>query len=236
MSIGASIDVNGGAPVTTYAGPLAMANASKGRRSRKRRPGATGAVAKPATAGTSKASTATSEQASTATSEQASTATPEQASTPASSAAPKPKPKPRQKQPLGESTRRGERPQAPWHPLPLSEILILIGAIATVVALRHRPQETALLVVGLVAVGIGTFEVTWREHSSGFRSHTILLALVPVLAFHSLVIAIASAVTNPTVLLSIVLLPFDFALFVFFFRLLRARYLDARQLRTVGHR
>ncbi len=213
MSIGASIDVNAGAPATTYAGPLGMANASKGRRSRKRRPRAVAAAAKPA-------STGASESTSTATAEQAS----------------KSAPKTRQKQPPRASTRRGERPQAPWHPLPLSEILILIGAIATVLALSPHPQKTTLLVVGLVAVGIGTFEVTWREHSSGFRSHTILLALVPVLVFHSLVIAIASAFTNPTVLFSIVLLPFDFALFVFCFKLLRARYLDARQLRRLGRR
>ena len=142
--------------------------------------------------------------------------------------------KDRQKSP--PASRRGERPQAPWHPLPLSEILILVGGIATVVALKSHPQETTLLIVGLVAVGIGTFEVTLREHLSGYRSHTILLALVPVLAFHSLVIAIASAFSNPTVLLSIVLLPFDLALFYFFFKLLRARFLDARQLRTVGRR
>jgi len=141
----------------------------------------------------------------------------------------------RQKAPL-PSSRRGERPQAPWHPLPLAEILILLGAIATIVGLNRRSEGTALLVVGLVSVGIGTFEVTVREHLSGYRSHTILLALVPVLAFHSLAIAIASIFANPTVLLSIVLLPFDLALFVFCFKLLRARFLDARQLRTVGRR
>jgi hypothetical protein len=146
-----------------------------------------------------------------------------------------PAPKPRQKAPQPTST-LGQRPQAPWHPLPLSEILILIGAIATIIGLRRRADDTALLVVGLVAVGIGTFEVTLREHWSGYRSHAILLALVPVLAFHSLVIAVASALANPTVLLSVVLLPFDLALFVFLFKLLRARFLDARQLRTLGHR
>ncbi len=30
----------------------------------------------------------------------------------------------------------GERPQAPWHPLPLSELLILVGAIGTIVGIR----------------------------------------------------------------------------------------------------
>ncbi|HEY7952612.1 MAG TPA: hypothetical protein VID70_06455 [Solirubrobacteraceae bacterium] len=130
----------------------------------------------------------------------------------------------------------GERPQAPWHPLPLSEILILVGAIATVIALNNRSSDIALLVVGLIAVGIGTFEVTLREHWSGYRSHAILLALVPVLAFHSLMIGAASLFTDPTALFSIVLLPFDLALFVFLFKLLRAHFLDARQLRVVGRR
>lgn len=179
-----------------------MANASKGRRSRKRRPDA------------------------------ATTAKPKVSQTPAKPQAPT---QPRQKAPPPTST-LGQRPRAPWHPLPLSEVLILVGAIATVIALRNRSNDTALLVVGLVAVGIGTFEVTLREHWSGYRSHAILLALVPVLAFHSLVIGVASLVANPTVLLSIVLLPFDLALFLFLFKLLRARFLDARQLRALGRR
>jgi hypothetical protein len=102
------------------------------------------------------------------------------------------------------------------------------------VALNRRANDTPLLVVGLVAVGLGTFEFTLREHWSGYRSHAILLALVPVLAFHSLVIAGASVLADPTVLFSIVLLPFDLALFVFLFKLLRTRFLEARQARAVG--
>ena len=57
----------------------------------------------------------------------------------------------------------GERPQAPWHPLPLSELLILVGAIGAVVGLRgvHLPQATRrLLLAGIAAVAIGTLEVT----------------------------------------------------------------------------
>jgi hypothetical protein len=153
----------------------------------------------------------------------------------ATSKRPAPKPR-RQDTPPSISTTLGERPRAPWHPLPLSEVLILVGAVATVIALRNRSNHTALLVVGLVAVGIGTFEVTLREHWSGYRSHAILLALVPVLAFHWLVIGGASLFAKPTVLVSVVLLPFDLALCVFFFKLLRARFLDARQLRALGRR
>lgn len=171
-----------------------MANTSKGRHSRKRRPDAARAAAKSAATKSPPSETPST------------------------------------------STTFGKRPPAPWHPLPLSEILILVGAIATVVALNNRHGDAALLVAGLIAVGIGTFEVTLREHWSGYRSHAILLALVPVLAFHSLMIGAASLFTEPTVLFSVILLPFDLALFFFLFKLLRARFLDARQLRSLGRR
>ena len=58
----------------------------------------------------------------------------------------------------------GERPQAPWHPLPLSELLILVGAVGTVVGLSRGESGIPVLFAGLVAVLIGTVEVTLREH------------------------------------------------------------------------
>lgn len=127
----------------------------------------------------------------------------------------------------------GSRPEAPWHPLPLSEILILAGAIGTVIALGRNSHGGLLLIASLAAVGLGTVEVAVREHWSGYRSHAILLALAVTLAFHSLVVIGASAVANPRQLLNFVLLPIDFALFVVLFRALRARFLEARQRRAV---
>ena len=50
----------------------------------------------------------------------------------------------------------GERPRAPWHPLPLSELLILIGAIGTVVGLLRGESGLVLMIAGLGAVLIGT--------------------------------------------------------------------------------
>jgi hypothetical protein len=194
-----------------------VANTSKGRRSRKRRPDAARAAAKPASTETVSADGGSTKTPGPSTAKTAAKVT-------------------GRATPPSASTTFGKRPPAPWHPLPLSEILILIGAIATVVALHNRSSDTALLVAGLIAVGIGTFEVTLREHWSGYRSHAILLALVPVLAFHSLMIGAASLFTEPTVLFSVVLLPFDLALFLFLFKLLRARFLDARQLRALGRR
>lgn len=131
----------------------------------------------------------------------------------------------------------GERPQAPWHPLPLSELLILFGAIGTVVGLgRGVSQGGPPLFAGIVAVLLGTVEVTLREHSSGYRSHTILLSVLPVIVFHSLVVLAVAAFTRPPQALNLGLLAIDFALFLALFRLLRARFVDARRKRAFGGR
>jgi hypothetical protein len=128
----------------------------------------------------------------------------------------------------------GERPPAPWHPLPLSELLILVGAIASVIGLRRGVSNGGpTLFAGLGAVAIGTIEVTIREHRSGYRSHTILLALLPVVIFHSAVVLGLSAFTTPPRILNVGLLALDIALFALMFRLLRARFLDARRVRVL---
>lgn len=85
-----------------------------------------------------------------------------------------------------------------------------------------------LLLVGIVAVALGTIEVSWREHRGGFRSHTLMLALLPVVILHSVVVLGTSVFTKPPQLLNIGMLAVDIAVFVFLFRLLRARFLDAR--------
>ncbi len=121
--------------------------------------------------------------------------------------------------------------------MPLSEILILVGAIGTIVGLRRGGSYgTAPLVAGLVAVGLGTLEVTLREHFSGYRSHAILLALVPVLLFHTVVVLGYSKFGAVPAFLTLALLPLDAALFVFLFKLLRARFLEARHRRALGGR
>jgi hypothetical protein len=131
----------------------------------------------------------------------------------------------------------GERPPAPWHPLPLSEILILVGAIVAVIGFKRLhsdgPGGAPTLIAGIAAVAIGTFEVTLREHRSGYRSHTIMLALLPVLVFDSLVVLVISLFTSAPRLLSVGLLALDIVLFAVMFRMLRARFLDARHARVL---
>lgn len=127
----------------------------------------------------------------------------------------------------------GERPQAPWHPLPLAEILILVGGIGSAVAISRGEVESggAALFVSLGAVLIGTMEVTLREHLSGYRSHTILLALLPTIVFHSVLVLVLAEFFHIPRWVTSALLAVDLALFALLFKLLRARFLDARRER-----
>jgi len=132
-----------------------------------------------------------------------------------------------------------ERPQAPWHPWPLSELLILVGAIGTIVGvsrLKHGGVANAgpVLVAGIAAVAIGTLEVTLREHLSGYRAHTLLLALIPAIVLHTVVIVGLSAFIAVPRWVNIPVLALDGALFAFLYKLLRARFLDARRERLYG--
>jgi hypothetical protein len=136
-------------------------------------------------------------------------------------------------------TTYGERPSAPWHPLPLSELLILAGAVAFVLAvsrLRHGPSSGGpLLLAGILAVALGTIEVTWREHSGGFRSHTLLLSVLPVVVLHSVVVLGYTFIAKPSQLLNVGMFAVDIAVFVLLFRLLRTRFLDARARAASRH-
>jgi hypothetical protein len=128
-----------------------------------------------------------------------------------------------------------ERPQAPWHPLPLSEILIVVGAVGMVVGLsRGASHGRTPLLFGLIAVALGTIEVTLREHMSGFRSHTLLLAILPIVVFHSVVVLAIGAFGHVTPAINIALLAIDLALFALLFRVLRARFKEAQGRASSG--
>ena len=139
----------------------------------------------------------------------------------------------------GSRDRRGaggdgvkERPEAPWHPLPLSELLILVGLVGVMVAVFiEKEVHPALLLASIAAVAIGTVEVTLREHLGGYRSHTVLLALIPVVVLHSAVLLIAGAFTSVPRWVNIPLLALDIAIFSLLYKVLRLRYLDAKRER-----
>ncbi|HEY7892882.1 MAG TPA: hypothetical protein VIC05_11805 [Solirubrobacteraceae bacterium] len=126
------------------------------------------------------------------------------------------------------------RPRPPWYPLPLSEILIFVGVIATVIAfLRGLPSSgpPVALIAGIGAVTIGTLETMWRDHWGGYRSHTIMFSLLPAVVFHTTAVLVASTWTTVTRGLIVALLPVDLIIVVVMFRLLRARFIDARHQR-----
>ncbi len=116
--------------------------------------------------------------------------------------------------------------------MPLSELLILVGGIGVVVAWKRGAEGSpALLIASIVAVAVGTVEVTLREHLGGYRSHAVLLALIPVVVFHSAVLLVAGAFTSVPRWVNIPLLAIDIAIFSVLFKLLRLRYFDARRER-----
>ncbi|HWD64767.1 MAG TPA: hypothetical protein VG405_06295 [Solirubrobacteraceae bacterium] len=93
----------------------------------------------------------------------------------------------------------GERPASPFGGLPISEFAIFAGIVALVVGLITGGH--AALVVGAVVCGLGVTEVTAREHFSGFRSHSTLLAAVPAVVVEVAFALIAGVPAQRTLLL-----------------------------------
>jgi hypothetical protein len=124
----------------------------------------------------------------------------------------------------------GERPPSPFGGLPVSEIAIFAGLIAIVVWLIRG--GTVTLIVGLVVCTLGVLEVTAREHFSGYRSHTTLLAAVPAVAISIGLVSAIGTRTNRAPLLILVAAPTFSILFWF----LRKRFLTARQARVARTR
>jgi hypothetical protein len=101
---------------------------------------------------------------------------------------------------------------------------------------RGAEGSPALLIASVLAVAIGTVEFTLREHLGGYRSHTVLLALIAVVVFHSGTILLATAFTTVPRWVNIPLLALDVVLFSVLFKLLRLRYLDAKRERRFAGR
>jgi hypothetical protein len=128
----------------------------------------------------------------------------------------------RQPSPIGAY---GERPPSPFGGLPISELAILVGGIALVVGLVQRGGVA--LIVGFIVCALGVAEVTAREHFSGYRSHSILLAAIPTVGLEvGLVVIIGGGARHRAALLAAVI-----PVFAILFWLLRRRFQVARQAR-----
>ena len=78
------------------------------------------------------------------------------------------------------------RAPAPWDPVPLTELAIAGGAIAVVVGLVLGPARGIVLTTAGVAVCLlAVLEFTAREHLSGRRRHSLVLALLLMVALHT---------------------------------------------------
>jgi hypothetical protein len=118
----------------------------------------------------------------------------------------------------------GERPPSPFGGLPVSELAIFAGTVALIVGvIRHGGPA---LVGGVVLCLLGVTEVTAREHFSGYRSHTVLLAAIPAVIAEFVIVL---TVGTPTV--RVLLLVPVAAVFGACAWFLRQRFLIARQAR-----
>jgi hypothetical protein len=119
----------------------------------------------------------------------------------------------------------GERPPGLFGAVPVSEVAIFAGMVAAIVGFLERADSA--LVVGLAICGLGVMEVTGREHFTGYRSHSALLAGIPAVAIEAGIVAGFGEPGQRGVLLLIVV-----PVFAFLFWVLRRRFLIARQARV----
>ena len=101
---------------------------------------------------------------------------------PAAPRAPAPRDPAAQKRPSRLEIRDGvPRPDAIWAPFPLTEIGMGVGLVLFLIGFSGAP---ALLLVGVGVLVVVVAELCLREHFAGFRSHSILLAMLPVTVVH----------------------------------------------------
>jgi hypothetical protein len=91
------------------------------------------------------------------------------------------RPAPAPANPPARRPARDERPRAPWHPIPLVELSVLIGLVLLVWGLIRHDDDggRVLLVCGLLLASLGGMDTALREHFSGFKPHALLLAALP---------------------------------------------------------
>jgi hypothetical protein len=108
--------------------------------------------------------------------------------------------------------------------VPVSEVAIFAGAVVLIVGvIRHGGLA---LVAGVALCLLGVTEVTAREHLSGYRSHTVLLAAIPAVVAEFVIV-----LTVGTPALRVLLLVPVAAVFGACAYFLRRRFLVARQAR-----
>jgi lysylphosphatidylglycerol synthetase-like protein (DUF2156 family) len=90
-------------------------------------------------------------------------------------------PAPTRRRDPGHRARLDDAPRPPWHPVPLTELSILVGMIVLAVAFLGGGPRVLLVAFGLILVALATGELALREHLTGYRSHSALLAAIAAL-------------------------------------------------------
>lgn len=121
----------------------------------------------------------------------------------------------------------GERPAGLFGGVPVSEFAIFAGLVALVIGTLDHGG--AALEVGIIVMALGATEVAAREHLSGFRSHTTLLAFMPAVVVEA-AYALVVGVPRQRILLLVPVIP----IFALCYWLLRRHFRVARHARVVG--
>ena len=122
----------------------------------------------------------------------------------------------------------GARPAGLFGGLPVAEFAILAGLVALVVGMLDHGGPA--IDVGILVLALGVTEVTAREHLSGYRSHTTLLAFMPAVVVEA-VYALVIGAPHQRVLLLVPVIP----VFGICYLLLRRQFRVARHARVIKH-
>lgn len=103
---------------------------------------------------------------------------------------------------MARARERMDVPKPPWHPLPLSELAIALGALGMIVSAAISNANG--LAASFLLVLAGTVEFSWREHRHGHRSHGALLAGTLAFPVGALVWRVADAAPKTALLVGLV--------------------------------
>jgi hypothetical protein len=103
-------------------------------------------------------------------------------------------------------------PEAPWGSFPLVELVVFAGIVMLVAGfIVGGSQGTILIVAGLVLASLGGLELAVREHFTGYRSHTTLLAALAAVACLAILFFGAPDLLSPYVRIAAALAVFGLA-------------------------
>ena len=121
-----------------------------------------------------------------------------------------------------EATQTARAHFAPYPPSSPSIALLKDGKLVYMMERRDIEGRSADMIAGVAVCGLAVTELTVREHLAGYRSHTLLLSFLPVVALQGLV-----SLTRPSPALQFGVLAIDFVVFIVLFQVWQSAYKHA---------